>query len=172
MTGKARRRDRRAARALRRDAEFKQSESREGLASELLMNPKSISTDLSLVKKSLRWGLSGKKMRSVVSRLCDIAEKKYTTRVGPEGEEILDEELAEKNALEAMKILVSIGAQQQRDDHMERRLTSGQGNQKQTTINVGVNVDNRIDEQRTETLAIAQRIREARLLGRPGAGGT
>ena len=172
MTGKARRRDRRAARALRRDAEFNQSESREGLASELLMNPKSISTDLSLVKRSLRWGLSGKKMRSVVSRLCKIAEKEYTTRVGAEGEEILDEELAEKNALEAMKILVSIGAQQQRDEHLERRLTHSVDHPKQPLIQVGVNVDNRIDEQRAETLAIAQRIREARLLGRPGSGGT
>jgi hypothetical protein len=34
----------------------------------------------------------------------------------------------------------------------------------QTTINVGVSVDNRIDEQRVRTLAIAERIRGGKLL--------
>lgn len=172
MTGRARRRDRRAARAARRESEFNQSESREGLASELLMDQKFVTNDLKLIKKSLRWGLTGKKRRCVVDRLCKIAEKEYTTRVGPEGDEILDEELAEKHALEAMKILVAIGAQEQRDEHLDRRLTHGVDNPKQTTINVGVNVDNRIDEERTATLAIAKRIRESRILPVVEPGGT
>ena len=172
MTGRSKRRDRRAARAARRESESRQLDSREGLASELLTNPKSITTDLSLVKKSLRWGLTGTKRKAIVNRLCKIAEKEFTTRIGKDGDEILDEELAEKHSLEAMKILVAIGAQQQRDEHLEKRLTGGTGHPPQTTINVGVNVDNRIDEQRAETLAIAKRIREGRILQGDSGGGS
>ncbi len=136
----------------------------------MLTNTKTMANDLKLVKKSLRWGLTETRKRAVVSRLCKIAEKEYTTRIGKDGDEILDEELAEKNALEAIKILASIEAQQQRDEHLERRLSHDVSHPKQSTINVGVNVDNRIDEQRAETLAIAQRIREGRILRGSGDG--
>lgn len=168
MTGRSKRRDRRAARAARRELAFRDAESREGLQSELLVNPKSIGNDLALVKKSLLWGLTGRKRRAVVDRLCKIADKEFTVRIGKDGGEILDEELAEKHSLEAMKILVAIGAQQQREDHFEKR-TGQQSATKQTTINVGVNVDNRSDDERAATLAIAKRIRESRILQEPSS---
>jgi hypothetical protein len=169
MTGKAKRRDRRIARAIRRSIE-----SREGLISGILEDPKRAAADSALVRKALRWGgLDDVRRNLVIDRLVTLVEKTGVDRVTKDGELVTDEELADKNAIAASSVLVSIEAQQQRDDHLEARLkaTKTPPQQPQTTINVGVNVDNRIDEKRSATLAIAERIRAGRVLQHTDDGG-
>ena len=169
MVGRAKRRDRRMARAVRREREFKDhvhaesDATREGIVSDVLANPKSLAADLALVNKSLRWPQRTEDRNTIViDRLVGLVEKTGTQRLTKDGDLILDEEVADKNALVASSILVSIEAQQQRDDHLEKRLSTPQRQIPQTTVNVGVNVDNRTDERRSEVLQIADRIRERR----------
>lgn len=165
MVGRAKRRDRRMARAARRERQFKDSvqcekasESREGLSSDLLENPKSVATDLALVKKSLRWERRSEDRNAIViDRLVGLVKKTGVPRLTKDGDLIIDEEVADKNALVASSILVSIEAQQQKDEHLERRLSAQKPQKPQTTINVGVNVDNRMDERRSRTRALIER---------------
>ena len=168
MVGKAKRRNRRAARAESRQAEFDQSiglEPREGLTSELLSDVKNIPKDLALVNKALRWRtLTETKKRRIVDRLFKIVDKEFTTRLDAMGEVVHDEEMADKNAMVASSLLLKIEDQKQKDEHFERRNAGPQKPQPQTTINVGVNVDNRTDERRNLTLAIAERVRAGRVL--------
>jgi hypothetical protein len=166
MTGRARRRDRRAARAIRRE-----SESREGLASDLLTDPKRVSADAALIKKALRWGgLDDTKRNQVIDRLVKLVEKAGCQRVTKDGDTVIDEELADKNAIAASSVLVSIEAQNQRDEHLEKRISGPLKQQPQTTINVGVNVDNRLDERRRQTLSIIERVGARRGIQLNGSG--
>lgn len=161
MVGKAKRRNRRAARAESRQAEFDQSmgvESREGLTSELLTEVKNIPKDLALVNKALRWKtLTETKKRRIVDRLFKIVDKEFTTRLDPMGEVVHDEEMADKNAMFASSLLLKMEDQKQKDEHLEKRLQGPVKQQPQTTINVGVNVDNRMDERRSRTRALIER---------------
>lgn len=161
MVGRAKRRNRRAARAESRQAEFDQStgiESREGLNSELLTEVKNIPKDLALVNKALRWRtLTETKKRRIVDRLFKIVDKEFTTRLDSMGEVVHDEEMADKNAMFASSLLLKMEDQKQKDEHLERRLQGPVKHQPQTTINVGVNVDNRMDERRSRTRALIER---------------
>ena len=180
MVGRAKRRDRRMARAIRRERQFRDHvqaestpESREGLQSSLLCDQPRISADAGLIRKSLRWGaLDDHRRGQVIDRLVTLVEKTGVPRLSKEGELIIDEELADKNAIAASSVLVSIEAQQQRDDHLEKRLSTPQRPVPQTTVNVGVNVDNRIDQRRDQTLAIAERVRAGRILPVDSGGGS
>ena len=168
MSGKAKRRNRRAARAVSRQAEFDQSvglQTREGLNSDLLMDVKDIPKDLALVSKALRWkSLTETKKRRIVDRLFKIVDKEFTTRLDTMGEVVHDEEMADKNAMVASGLLLKIEDQKQKDEHFERRIEGPQKPQPQTTTNIQVNVDNRTDERRNLTLAIAERVRAGRVL--------
>lgn len=168
MTGKAKRRNRRAARAESRQAEFDQSiglEPREGLSSELLTEVKNIPKDLALVNKALRWRtLTETKKRRIVDRLFKIVDKEFTTRLDAMGEVVHDEEMADKNAMVASGLLLKIEDQKQKDEHFERRNAGPQKPQPQTTTNIQVNVGNPTDERRNLTLAIAERVRAGRVL--------
>lgn len=68
-----------------------------------------------------------------------------------------------RDQIAAMKVLLAMKEQNDKPEPQKPQ---------PTVVNVGVNVDNRTDERGTTTLAIAQRIREARLLGNAGAGGS
>lgn len=161
MVGKAKRRNRRAARAESRQAEFDQSiglEPREGLASELLADVKNIPKDLALVNKALRWRtLTETKKRRIVDRLFKIVDKEFTTRLDAMGEVVHDEEMADRNAMVASSLLLKMEDQKQKDEHIEKRLHGPVKQKPQTTINVGVNVDNRMDERRSRTRALIER---------------
>jgi hypothetical protein len=58
-----------------------------------------------------------------------------------------------REKISAMRVILAMKEQNDRPEPNQ-----------QTTINVGVNVDNRIDDQRAKTLAIAERIRASKLL--------
>ena len=128
----------------------------------ILLDDKATKADVALVSRAVRerWPGLQEKAESVVSRLMGIVQKEAVLvpigdGIGPsEGE-------ADRNATAAARVLASMMAQQQRDEHAK----NGAGG-RQTTINVGVNVDARIDEQRDRTLAIAQRFRAGSVLER------
>lgn len=67
-----------------------------------------------------------------------------------------------RDQIAAMKVLLAMKEQNDKPEPQRAQ---------PTVVNVGVNVDNRTDDSRTATLAIAQRIREARLLGNAKSGG-
>lgn len=158
MTGKAKRRDRRAARALARQNEFDGVDTREGLSSQLLTEVKDIPKDLALVGKALRWKtLTETKKRRIVDRLFKIVDKEFTTRLDAMGEVVHDEEMADKNAMFASSLLLKMEDQKQKDEHLEKRLQGPRKPQPQTTINVGVNVANNMDERRNRTRALIER---------------
>ena len=169
MTGKAKRRNRRASRAIARQSEFDASvgvEPREGLTSELLTDVNNIPKDMAFVNKEFRWRrLTETKKRRIVDRLFKIVDKEFTTRLDAMGEVVHDEEMADKNSMAASDLLLKIESQKQKDEHLLQKMASTVKPQAaQTTINVGVNVDNRTDERRNQTLAIAERIRARRIL--------
>ena len=68
-----------------------------------------------------------------------------------------------RDQIAAMKVLLAMKEQNDKPEPQKAQ---------PTVVNVGVNVDNRTDDSRAATLAIAQRIREARLLGDAKSGGT
>jgi hypothetical protein len=122
------------------------------------MDVKSIPKDLALVKKALRWRtLTETRKRRIVDRLFKIVDKEFTTRLDAMGEVIHDEEMADKNAMLASGLLLKMEDQKQKDEHLEKRLQGPVKQQPQTTINVGVNVDNRMDERRSRTRALIER---------------
>ncbi len=173
MTGKAKRRNRRAARSLARQNEFDGVESREGLSSELLTEVKDIPKDLALVNKALRWRtLTETKKRRIVDRLFKIVDKEYTTRLDAMGEVVHDEEMADKNAMFASSLLLKMEDQKQKDEHLEKRLQGPRKPQPQTTINVGVNVANNMDERRNRTRALIERAGAERGIQLTASGGS
>jgi hypothetical protein len=128
-----------------------------------------------LVRKSLRWGKKSEAVKGdVVDRLHGLVTKTGVPRITKEGELVIDEDLADKNAISASALLIAIEGQQQKDDHLEKRLAVQskpvQQQQPQTTINVGVNVDNRMDERRRQTLSIIERVGAGRGIQLDGSG--
>ncbi len=174
MTGRAKRRNRRAARALARQDEFDGVESREGLSSELLTEVKNIPKDLALVNKALRWRtLTETKKRRIVDRLFKIVDKEFTTRLDAMGEVVHDEEMADKNAMFASSLLLKMEDQKQKDEHLERRLQGPVKQQSQTIINNGVmQVANNMDERRNRTRALIERAGAERGIQLTASGGS
>ena len=132
------------------------------LQTEILQVDSEIKKDLGILSRGVRerWPGLIQKGTAVVERLASIIEK--TVVIVPIGEGVgPSEDAADKNSIAASRVYVAMMAQNQKDE-IEHERKSQPGSQ--TTINVGVNVDNRNDERRTQTLAIAERIRARRIL--------
>jgi hypothetical protein len=100
--------------------------------------------------------------KKLVRRLASITEKTTVQIATKDG--VFDcEATADKNAIAAGNALRAMAAMNQRDE-LEAMRRNNPKQQPQTTINVGVNVDNRTDERRNLTLAIAERVRAGRVL--------
>lgn len=100
--------------------------------------------------------------KKLVRRLASITEKTTVQIATKDG--VFDcEATADKNAIAAGNALRAMAAMNQRDE-LEAIRRNNPKQQPQTTINVGVNVDNRTDERRNLTLAIAERVRAGRVL--------
>ena len=126
---------------------------------EILGTPESIPADIALIHESVieDWPVTRDIMQTSVDRLDEIQRKK-TVDI-PCGDGIFPSAaVADANAMKAGALLKSMV-----DANLRRRQASNP-QKPQTTINVGVNVDNRIDEKRSATLAIAERIRAGRIL--------
>ena len=132
------------------------------LQTQILKVDSDIKKDLGLISRGVRerWPGLMEKGSAVVERLASIIEK--TVVIVPIGEGVgPSEDAADKNSIAASKVYVAMMAQNQKDEiNHDRKNNPGP----QTTINVGVNVDNRNDERRNQTLAIAERIRARRIL--------
>lgn len=123
----------------------------------LLADVSELKQDATLITQAVTeiWPVKPSQAAVIVDRLMGIVEKKTVTV--PCGESVFESEaVADANATKAAALMKSLVDANKRHS----------GNQKpaQTTINVGVNVDNRIDERRSRTLAIAQRFGTGRVL--------
>lgn len=180
MVGRAKRRDRRMARAVRREREFRdhveaeKDATREGLGSDLLDNPKSVASDLALVKKASRWDRrNGDWKPVVIDRMVGLVEKKGVQRLTKDGDLVIDEELADKHSIAASRVLIAIEAQQQKDEHLEARLNTQKPQQQpQTTVNVGVSIGNQMDDRRSRTRALIERAGAERGISLPASEGS
>lgn len=132
------------------------------LKTEILQVDSEIKKDLGIISRGVRerWPGLIEKGTAVVDRLASIIEK--TVVIVPIGEGVgPSEDAADKNSIAASRVYVAMMAQNQKDEIEHERKSQPAA---QTTINVGVNVDNRNDERRNQTLAIAERIRARRIL--------
>lgn len=123
------------------------------------------SADTSLIVKAVekRFPITQAIAKKLVRRLAEVVEKKTVPVATKDG--VFDcEATADKNAIAAGNALRAMAAMNQRDELEAIRRSGPQKPQPQTTINVGVNVDNRTDERRNLTLAIAERVRAGRVL--------
>lgn len=131
------------------------------LQSDLLQDKKRVRSDARLAARAVReqWDVSPRNRAELVSRLMRIVRKKHVMRPTADGGVGPDEGYADSLAISAGKVIVQMVAQNQRQQPT--------GGSQGTTINVGVNVDNRVDERRNRTLAIAQRFGAGRVLCEP-----
>jgi hypothetical protein len=131
----------------------------DGPAVELLCDPERLPQDMAMIQTAVveDWPVNADHMREGVERLAEIVKKKTVTI--PCGEGVFESEaVADANAMKATAILKSMV------DAKVRRKQAANPQNPQTTINVGVNVDNRTDERRDRALAIAERFRNGRVL--------
>lgn len=124
------------------------------MTTELLTDPSHSRADLATVRRAIREGW-------------DIPEQLLSALPKIAGAMALN---TKEKAAVRLKAIATIIKMKEQNDKPEPSITPQP--QPQTTINVGVNVDNRTDDSRAATLAIAKRIREARLLGDAKSGGT
>lgn len=130
-----------------------------GPAVALLCDPERLPQDMAMIQAAVAedWPVSVDHMREGVERLAEIVKKK-TVQI-PCGEGVFDSEaVADANAMKATAILKSMV------DAKARRKAAANPQSPQTTTNIQVNVDNRTDERRNLTLAIADRVRAGRIL--------
>jgi len=168
MATKAKKQERRATRHSRRKTKEATTENHvrvggsTALQSEILQIDSEVKKDLGIISRGVRerWPGLIEKGPAVVERLASIIEK--TVVIVPIGEGVgPSEDAADKNSIAASRVYVAMMAQNQKDEiEHERKSQPGP----QTTTNIQVNVDNRNDERRNKTLAIAERIRARRVL--------
>ena len=95
------------------------------LSTDILLDPKTLSDDLTMVGRevrSKRWKTwSDRKKNWVVNRLMRIASKKNVIVATSEGP-CPDESKADGNAIRAMSLLVNIESQIQKDEHHKENL--------------------------------------------------
>jgi hypothetical protein len=130
------------------------------MQSDILQTTKEQSKDSRLIKRAIaeQWPVKPEHAKIVVERLIGIVQK--TSVTVPAGDGVFESESeADKNATRASALLATMV----KSNHAKQ---SGG-----TTVNVGVNVDNRIDERRNRTLAIAERFGTGRILSEDRAGG-
>ena len=160
MPSRAQKRKRRDARKHGTDA----AKMREG-GDSLLSSPESVKSDSAMIITAVekRFPITQTIAKKLVRRLASIAEK-TTVPVATKDGVFECEATADKNAIAASNALRAMAAMNQRDELESIRRSGPQKQSGQTTINVGVNVDNRTDERRNLTLAIAERVRAGRVL--------
>jgi len=160
MPSKAQKRKRAAA---RKHGTESGAERDGGLA--LFQNPKEFKQDVALVSTAVkkRFPITETKAKKIVDRMMNIIEKRSVTIALAEGMTFNCESTADKNATAAAKVIQAMAAMNQKDE-IESVRRSGPQKQSQTVVNVGVNVDNRIDERRNRALAIADRFRNGGVL--------
>ena len=116
------------------------------MTTELLTDPGHSRADLATVRRAIREGW-------------DIPEQLLSALPKIAGAMALNAKEKSPVRLKAIATIIKMKEQNDKPD-----TPSVPQPQPQTTINVGVNVDNRIDERRTQTLAIAERVRAGRIL--------
>ena len=130
-----------------------------GMVSALLADENATHNDVRLVRRALRWGtLTPDKRAEVTRRLLKIVRKTSVNVVTKDGDVVAVDEPADRNAISAAGVLVRMVSQDQKDEHLERRIATQQQQRPATNINVGVRVDNNTDEHGRRLSAIAQRL--------------
>ena len=114
---------------------------------ELLTDPGHIRSDLQMIRTAIRKGY-------------DIPDELLSALPKIAGALMLDK--SQKGQVR-LKAIETIMAMKEADDRA-KGIDRPEGRPAQTVVNVGVNVDNRIDQRRDQTLAIAERIRAGRIL--------
>ena len=130
----------------------------------LFVHPEEAHADMQLVNMAIkqRFPITQTIAKKLVRRLMEVTEKK-TVKIAV-GEGVFDcESTADKNANAATKTLLAMAAINQRDEIEHSRRTGPQKQQPQTTINVGVKVDNHTDTGRTLASKVLQRIRNGNI---------
>lgn len=117
------------------------------MTTELLTDTGHSRSDLAMIRRAIREGW-------------DIPEQLLSALPKVAGAMALNTQEKTANRLKAIETLIKMKEQNEKREH--QTVTHPQP---QTTINVGVNVDNRTDERRNITLAIAERVRARRVLG-------
>lgn len=167
MPSKAQKRKRNAARKHGTEA----AKMREG-GNTLLQDTNRPQSDTAMIITAVekRFPITQTIAKKLVRRLSDVVAKTTVPIATKTG--IVDcEATADKNAIAASNALRAMAAMNQRDELEAIRRNDPQRPQ-QTVVNVGVNVDNRTDERRNQTLAIAERIRAGRVLSVDSGGGS
>jgi len=116
------------------------------MTTELLTDPDHSRADLATVRRAIREGW-------------DIPEQLLSALPKIAGAMALN---SKEKAVVRLKAIATIIKMKEQNDKPESPTVPQP--QPQTTINVGVNVDNRTDERRNLTLAIAERVRAGRVL--------
>lgn len=158
MPSKAQKRKRKAARQYGTDA----ARMRAG-GNALLTVESDTRKDVSMIVSAVekRFPITQTIAKKLVQRLAKVVEK-TSVPIATQNGIVNCEATADKNAIAASNALRAMAAMNQRDELESIRRSGPQ--KPGTTINVGVNVDNRTDERRNLTLAIAERVRAGRVL--------
>lgn len=139
-------------------------ESREGQEPEgpvkVLSQNSDTQKDLALIGVAIedKWPTLPENREIIVERLMGVIKKETVDVITKDGGIFPCSEAADRNALTAIDKYIKIEAA---NDRKRDRVNNPQT---ATTINVGVNVENRIEERRNRTLAIAERFRPGAIL--------
>jgi hypothetical protein len=123
------------------------------MTTELLTDPGHTRGDLQMIRQAIRHGW-------------EIPEQLLSALPKVAGAMALDKKEKSVTRLKAMETILKMKEANDRADGTDKPQTPPQP--PQTTINVGVSVDNRTDTGRDPLLAIGERIQAARILRQPG----
>ena len=124
-----------------------------------LCEPSTMAADMTLMKQAVieEFPISAEMMKTSVDRLEEIKAKK--TFLIPCGEGVFESE-----AVAASMALKAIEIQNKMIESNIKRRNQPSKQTGQTTINVGVSVDNRVDERRNQLIALGERFRSGSVL--------
>ena len=139
------------------------------LKSDILEDPATQAADLSLIRRNVRWaGMDDEAKTEIVDRLRSVVRRTETVVVGKDGEPVAAQDIADANAINASKVLISLESQIQKDEHLEKKLARPAGRGLSVGVNVGLNqVQMMHASQRRERLTRMMQNVERRQKGEP-----
>lgn len=113
----------RSSRRRKRQKEKRRKAKAPVIASDILQEPENEAADLKLIASQARWSKFNDDAKGeVTERLMELIRKKSTTVLGKDGEPVEVQDEADRNAINAAKVLQLQEAQMQKDDQLKLKL--------------------------------------------------
>lgn len=131
------------------------------IASDILQEPNNEAADLKLIESKARWHKFNEAAKEeVTDRLMEVVRKRTTTVLGKDGELVEVQDEADKNAINAAKVLQGQESQTQKDEQLKLKLEAvkNRGPAPVMTFAQQITIQKESAEQTGEYKAIAQQL--------------